>query len=181
MVYQNAEGIHHLTGSLADTEVPTLTFAGQSRYVALSKSDTQITDTRTWTTVSIPGARQVHDLNESGIVVTTTSRVLVLDHRGKTRMSLPLRKIKDASEDTYHLRPDGKRVVVIRGHEGRVETFDPETGRRVSNVIPKFPGDDYLDIGLGWSKQGPFLVRGHMSERVYYLDLATGKLWRREK
>ncbi|AWS40086.1 hypothetical protein DKM19_00825 [Streptosporangium sp. 'caverna'] len=181
MVYQNTEGIHHLTGSLADTEIPTATFAGQSRYIALSKNDTQIIDTRTWTTVSISGAQQVHDLNESGIVVTTASQVLVLDHRGKTRMSLPLRKIKDAPDDTYHLRPDGKRVVVIRGHEGSVETFDPETGRRVSSVTPKFPGDDYLDIGLGWSKQGPFLVRGSMSERVYYLDLTAGNLWRREK
>ncbi|WP_406312908.1 hypothetical protein OHA77_30900 [Streptosporangium sp. NBC_01639] len=181
MVYQDTEGIHHLTGSLADTEVPTPTFARQGRYVALAKDGAQITDTKNWTTVSIPGARQVHDLNESGIVVTTASQVLVLDRRGKTRMSLPLRKIKDAPEDTYHLRPDGRRFVVIRSREMGVETFNPETGRRVSSVIPTFPGDDYLDIGLGWSKRGPFLVRGYESERVYYLDLATGKLWRRER
>ncbi|WP_371781343.1 hypothetical protein [Streptosporangium subroseum] len=51
----------------------------------------------------------------------------------------------------------------------------------MSSVTPRLPGDDYLDIGLGWSKQGPFLVRGSMSERVYYLDLAAGNLWRREK
>ncbi|ACZ85369.1 hypothetical protein [Streptosporangium roseum] len=181
MVYQDTEGIHHLTGRLADTEVPTPAFAGQNRYVVLSKDGTQITDTTTWTTVSIPGVRQVHDLNESGIVATTAFQVLVLDHRGKTRMSLPLRKIKDAPEDTYHLRPDGRRLVVIRGHEMRVETFAPETGRRVSSVVPVFPGDDFLDLGLGWSEQGPFLVRGYTSERVYYLDLATGKLRRREK
>ncbi|OUC97015.1 hypothetical protein [Streptosporangium minutum] len=181
MVYQDSEGVHHLTGRLADTEVPAPAFAGQNRYVSLVRDGTQITDTTTWTTVSIPGARQVHDLNKSGIVVTTASRVLVLDHRGKTRMSLPLRKIKDAPEDTYHLRPDGRRLVVIRGHEMRVETFDPETGRRVSGVVPVFPGDDFLGLGLGWSKQGPFLVRGSMSEHVYYLDLATGKLWRRKR
>lgn len=182
MVYQDADGIRHLTGGLADGEVPTPTFTGQNRYVALTRDGTRITDTRTWTTVSIPGTRKVHDLNESGIVATTASRVLVLDHRGRTRMDLPLRKIEDdAREDTYHLRPDGKRFVVIRSSEGSVETFAPETGRRLSGVTPTFPGDDFLDIGLGWSEKGPFLVRGYQSERVYYLELATGKLWRRDR
>ncbi|WP_433242026.1 hypothetical protein ACQPYK_37290 [Streptosporangium sp. CA-135522] len=181
MVYQDARGVHHLTGSLADTAVPTPTFAGQSRYVALAKDGAQITDTTTWSTVSVPGAQQVHDLNGSGIVVTTASQVLVLDRRGKARMSLPIKEIKNVPEDTYHLRPDGSRFVVIRGREMRVESFDPGTGKRVSSVTPRFPGDDFLDIGLGWSKQGPFLVRGYESERVYYLDLATGRLWRRER
>ncbi|MEU4224748.1 hypothetical protein AB0F17_10655 [Nonomuraea sp. NPDC026600] len=182
MVYQDAGGIHYLTGSLADTVVPTPTFAVQSRYVALAKNSAQIIDTRTWTTLSIPGAQQVHDLNESGIVVTTASQVLVLDHRGKTRMALPLRKIKNvAPEDTYHLRSDGSRFVVVRGDETLVETFDPRTGKRVSSVVPKIPDADFLDIGLGWSKEGPFLVRTYNSKRVYYLDLATGKLWRRQK
>ncbi|WP_329426503.1 hypothetical protein OG339_40370 [Streptosporangium sp. NBC_01495] len=180
MVYQDTDGIRHLTGPLADTEVPTPTFAGQSRYVTLTRDGTRITDTRTWTTVSVPGVRKVHDLNKSGIVVTTASEVLVLDHRGRTRMDLPLRKIEDdAPEDTYHLRQDGRRFVAIRGREMSVETFAPETGRRLSKVTPTFPGDDFLEIGLGWSKEGPFLVRGYQSERVYYLELATGKLWRR--
>ncbi|HUR06301.1 MAG TPA: hypothetical protein VM347_27390 [Nonomuraea sp.] len=182
MVYQDAGGIHYLTGSLADTAVPTPTFATQSRYVGLAKDSAQIIDTKTWTTLSIPGAQQVHDLNESGIVVTTASQVLVLDHRGKTRMALPLRKIeKDVVEDTYYLRPDGSRFVVIRGGEERVETFDPRTGKRVSTVAPKIPDDDFLHVGLGWAKEGPFLVRTYNSKRVYYLDLATGKLWRRRK
>ncbi|MEU4533607.1 hypothetical protein AB0G15_01955 [Streptosporangium sp. NPDC023825] len=182
MVYQDTNGVRHLTGVLADTEVPTPTFAGQNRYVALTRDGARITDTRTWTTVSIPGARRVHDLNESGIVVTTASKVLVLDHWGRARMNLPLRKIRDdAPEDTYYLRPDGKRFVAIRGREMNVETFDPETGRRLSDVTPTFPGDDFIDIGLGWSKKGPFLVRGYESERVYYLELATGRLWRRDR
>jgi hypothetical protein len=132
--------------------------------------------------VSIPGARQVHDLNKAGIVVTTASQVLVLDHRGRTRMSLPLRKLGENSpEDTYHLRPDGSRFVVIRRADSRVETFDPETGKRLSSVTPTFPGDEFIDVGLGWSRQGPFLLRGYDSERVYYLDLTTGKLWRRDR
>ncbi|MEU7855365.1 hypothetical protein [Nonomuraea sp. NPDC049141] len=182
MVYQDAGGVHYLTGSLTDTAVPTPTFAAQSRYVALAKDSAQITDTKTWTTLSIPGARQVHDLNESGIVVTTASQVLVLDHRGKTRMALPLRKIeKDDSEDTYHLRSDGTHFVAVRGSEGRVDTFDPRTGERVSSVVPHIPDADFLDIGLGWSKEGSFLVRTYNNDRVYNLDLATGKLWRRQK
>ncbi|MET7461998.1 hypothetical protein [Nonomuraea sp. NPDC005501] len=178
MVYQDARGVHPLTGPLADTAVPTPTFIRQSRYVALARDGAQIIDTRTWTTLPVAGAEKVHDINESGIVVTTASRVLVLDRRGKTRMSLPLRKLPASSvEDTYHLRPDGRRFVVIRGREERVETFDPETGERMSSVTPEFPGDDFL--GVGWSKQGPFLIRDSLNGRVYYLDLATGKLWRK--
>ncbi|MFE3455554.1 hypothetical protein ACFXJ8_42240 [Nonomuraea sp. NPDC059194] len=177
MVYQDARGVHHLTGRLADTAVPTPIFAGQSRYVALHQNGVQITDTKTWATVSIPGAQQLHDLNKGGIVVTTATEMLVLDHLGKTRMRLP----KDAADDTYHLRPDGRRLVVIRGRETRVETFDLKNGKRVSSVTPTFPGDDFLEVGLGWSKQGAFLVRGYESERVYSLDLATGKLRRRDR
>ncbi|MEU9836559.1 hypothetical protein AB0D67_33915 [Streptosporangium sp. NPDC048047] len=181
MTYQDARGIHRLTGGLADTAVPAPAFLGRNRYVALAEDDTQIIDTRTWASTSIPGARRVHDLNGSGIVVTTASQVLVADLRGRTRMSLPLRKeVKDSPEDTYHLRPDGRRLVVIRGREGRFETFDVATGRRLRGVVPTFPGDDFLDIGLGWSEQGSFLVRGALSERVYHLDLSTGKLWRRD-
>jgi hypothetical protein len=48
-------------------------------------------------------------------------------------------------------------------------------------VVPTFPGDDFLDIGLGWSKEGAFLVRSYPSDHVYNLDLATGKLWRRKR
>ncbi|MBG0814668.1 hypothetical protein [Planomonospora sp. ID82291] len=183
MMYQDAGGVHPLTGRLADTEVPVTTFAGQNRYVALTgEGGTRITDTETWKTVSVPGVRRVHDLNRSGIVATTATRVLVLDHRGRTRMSIPLRKLpQDASEDTYHLRRDGERFVVIRHYEGRVETYDPETGDRLSRVTPEFPGDDFVDVGLGWSKQGRFLLRGYESERVYSLDLMTGELLRRGK
>ncbi|MEV1167785.1 hypothetical protein [Nonomuraea sp. NPDC049784] len=181
MVYQDAQGIHPLTESLADAAVPTATFEGQNRYIALAKDDAQITDTKTWTTVPIPGAQQVHDLNSSGIVVTTASQVLVLDHRGKKRMSLPFKRAaKDAPEDTYNLRTDGSRLVVIRSQE-TVETFDTGTGKRLAIVVPTFPGDDFLDIGLGWSKEGAFLVRSYLSDRVYNLDLATGKLWRRKR
>ncbi|WP_188194825.1 hypothetical protein [Nonomuraea sp. SYSU D8015] len=183
MTYQDAKGIRHLTGRMPDTQVvPTPTFAGQSRYVALTEDGTQITDTKTWTTVSVPGARRVHVLSASGSVVTTASQVLVLDSRGKTQMRLSSTKVRDdAPDDTYNLRPDGRRFVVIRGDDGRVETFDPRTGERVSRVTPRFPGDDFIDVGLGWSKQGIFQVRGYRSSRVYYLDLETGKFWRREK
>jgi hypothetical protein len=180
MVYQDAEDVHDLTGEVADTALPTATFAGQSRYVALTRNGARITDTKTWTTVSIPEARKVHDLNENGIVVTTASKVLVLDPRGKTRMSLPLVKNAGFPADSFHLRPDGTRFVVIRGRR-TVETFDPSTGERVSSVLPEFPGDDSIGTGLGWSKEGPFLIRGAESERVYYLDLTTGKLWRRDR
>ncbi|MEV4376642.1 hypothetical protein [Streptosporangium sp. NPDC049644] len=180
MAYQDAKGVHHLTENLADAEVPTPVFLGQNRYVALTREGARIIDTKTWTTMSIPDAQRVHSLNRSGIVVTTASQVLVLDHRGKTRMSLPLRKTKkNTRADTYHLRPDGKRLVVIRDFGSRVETFDSETGRRLSSVTPEFPGDDFLDVGLGWSEQGLFLVRASLSERVYYLHLATGELRRR--
>ncbi|MEU6787461.1 hypothetical protein ABZ912_50440 [Nonomuraea angiospora] len=180
MMYQDAKGIHPLTGSLPDTTVPAPTFENQNRYIALAGDNAQITDTRTWTTLSIPGAQQVHDLNSSGIVATTASRVLVLDHQGKIRMSLPFKKAaKDVADDTYNLKQDGSRLVIIRGNT-RVETFDTGRGKRLSSVVPALPGDDFLDVGLGWSKEGPFLVRSAISERVYYLDLATGKLWRRK-
>ena len=69
--------------------------------------------------------------------------------------------------------------MVIRQHEGRVETYDPETGEQVSSVIPELPGDDFIDIGLGWSEQGRFLLRGYESERVHHLDLATGEILKR--
>ncbi|MGV9534147.1 hypothetical protein ACWDR9_10935 [Streptosporangium sandarakinum] len=181
MAYQDARGVHRLTGALADTAVPTPAFLGQNRYVVLNGDGAQVIDTRTWAPVPVPGARRVHDLNGSGTVFTTASQVLVADLRGRTRMSLPLRKeIKDSPEDAYHLRPDGRRLVVIRGHEGRVETFDVTTGRLLRGVVPRFRGDDSIDIGLGWSEQGSFLVRGAVSERVYHLDLSTGKLWRRD-
>ncbi|MFC4060985.1 hypothetical protein ACFOWE_22005 [Planomonospora corallina] len=180
MVYQDSGGVHHLTGGLPDARVPAPVFAGQSRYVALVGEDTRVVDTRTWAAVPIHGARRVHDLNRSGIVATTASRVLVLDHRGRERLSLPLRTLRtDVPEDTYHLRPDGRRLVVVRGPESRLDTFDTWTGRRLSSVTPVFPGDDFLDAGLGWSERGSFLVRGAMSERVYDLDLTTGSLWRR--
>jgi hypothetical protein len=171
MAYQDATGVRHLTDSLPDAAVPTPLFASQNRYLTLTKDGVQIFDTKTWTTVSVPSGRQVHDLNGSGIVVTTASQVLVLDHRGKTRMSLPLRETADA----YHLRPDGRRFVVIRGYEERAETYDTGTGKRLSSVPLTFPGEDSLEVGLGWSKQGPFLVRGWPSERVYFLDLNTGQ------
>jgi len=171
LTYQNAEGMHSLTKSLADTAVPNPTFAGQSRYLALSKDDTQIIDTRTWTTLSIPGAQKVHTINQSGLVATTATRVLVLDHRGTERMSLPIGKVGD----TYHLRNDGDRFVVIRSRR-RVETFDPKTGRRLSFVAPVFPNDDSIGKGLGWTAQGVFQIRTYDSERVYNLDLASGRL-----
>ncbi|MEV0195728.1 hypothetical protein [Nonomuraea sp. NPDC050691] len=181
MVHQDAAGVHPLTGRLADTAVPTPTFAGQSRYVALAKDDAQVTDTTTWTTVSIPGARKVHDLNLRGVVVTTASELLVLDHRGQKRISLPLARVQDSSDDTYHLRPDGRRLVAVHVYEGSVETYDSETGERLSRVRPAFRGGDDLDAGLGWSERGAFRVRGSPSDRVYNVDLATGKLWRGER
>ncbi|MFI7699743.1 hypothetical protein [Nonomuraea sp. NPDC049480] len=182
MTYENARGIRRLTGGLPDSEVPTPTFAGQNRYVALVKDGAQIIDAKSWATVRIPAAQKVHEMNGSGSVVTTASRILVLDRRGRRRMSLPLKKVRDdAPDDTYNLRPDGRRFVVIRGHDMRVETFDPRTGKRMSSVTPTFPGDDFIDVGLGWSKEGTFLVRGYDSGRVYHLDLETGRLWRRKK
>ncbi|GIH91494.1 hypothetical protein ACFFMN_30415 [Planobispora siamensis] len=148
----------------------------------VSGDDAQVIGTTTWATMSIPGVRRVHDPNAGGIVATTASRVLVLDHRGETRMSLPIRKSGDGDpEDAYHLRPDGDRFVVIRGPEGRVETFDPATGERLHGVVPVFAGDDFLGAGLGWSEQGPFLVRSALNERVHFLELATGRLWRRDR
>ncbi|NRQ37120.1 hypothetical protein HII36_35590 [Nonomuraea sp. NN258] len=178
MVRQDRDGIRPLTGRLADADVPTPTFAGQNRYVALSGDGAQIIDTKTWDTLRLPDVRQVHDLNASGIVASTGTDVIVFDAAGKRRMSLTQRKIKDAPDDTYHLRADGRRFVVIRGHEMRVETYDPRTGARLSAVTPAFPGDDFLDVGLGWTKQGDFLVRGYDTERTYHLDLTTGRLWR---
>ncbi|MGN9788441.1 hypothetical protein ACTMTF_44005 [Nonomuraea sp. ZG12] len=178
MVHQDATGVHPLTGSLADTALPTLTFHGQSRYVALARDSATITDTKTWATTSIPGARKVHDLNGSGIVATTATRVLVVDHRGKTRLSLPHEK---SSRDTYNLRPDGRQLVKIRRSKGAVETFTVATGERVSSVVPVFPVDDFLDIGLGWSKNNRFLVRAAVSEHAYEVDLSTGELRRHRK
>nr|BFE80659.1 hypothetical protein GCM10020093_032600 [Planobispora longispora] len=71
--------------------------------------------------------------------------------------------------------------MVISGDEGRVETFDTGTGKRLSSVVPSFPGDEFLNVGLGWSKRGSFMVEALYSERTYFLDLATGELRRREK
>lgn len=176
MFYQDADGIHSLTGVLADTAVPTVVFANQSRYVALATDSAQITDTRTWATITIPGAHQVHDINQNGIVATTASQVLVVDHLGKPRMTLPRRNPRD----TYNLHPDGTRLAVVRSADERVDTYAVKTGKRLSSVAVKFPGGEYFGTGLGWSKEGPFLVRGDLDERVYYLDLTTGKLWRRK-
>jgi hypothetical protein len=118
---------------LSAARAPSLTFHGQGRYVALARDSATITDTKTWTTTSIPGARKVHDLNESGIVATTATQVLVADHRGKTRLSLPAK----SSKDTYDLRQDGRQLVIIRRSEGAVETFTVATGERVSSVVPE--------------------------------------------
>ncbi|MEV4835471.1 hypothetical protein AB0K05_13170 [Nonomuraea sp. NPDC049486] len=177
MVYQDAGNIRPLTGPLADAAVPTATFARQNRYVALVKEGARIIDTQTWTTVSIPGVRRVHDLSLAGIVATTPAGVLVLDHRGRTRMRLPARKLgKNFVGDTYHLSPDGRRLVIVLGLI-RVETYDSNTGTRVSSVEPEF-GDEYLAAGLGWTEKGRFLVRD-TSDRVHALDLTTGRLRKR--
>ncbi|MER6948822.1 hypothetical protein ABT294_32855 [Nonomuraea sp. NPDC000554] len=176
MIYQDADGTHPLTGVLADAAVPIVAFANQSRYVALAKDNAQITDTRTWATITILDAHQVHDINQNGIVATTTSHVLVVDHLGRTRMTLPRRNPRD----TYNLHPDGTRLVVVRSADERVDTYAVKTGKRLSSVALKFPGDESLGTGLGWSKEGPFLVRGYLYDRVYHLDLTTGKLWRRK-
>ncbi|MFI6594681.1 hypothetical protein ACIBHX_00450 [Nonomuraea sp. NPDC050536] len=70
--------------------------------------------------------------------------------------------------------------MVVRNADERVDTYAVKTGKRLSSVALKFPGGEYLGTGLGWSKEGPFLVRGYLYDRVYYLDLTTGKLWRRK-
>lgn len=176
MVYQDAEDIHPLTGSLADNALPTLTFHGQSRYVALARDGATITDTQTWTTTSIPGVRRVHDLNPNGIVATTATQVLVVDHRGKTLLSLP----RKAAKDLYALRPDGRQLVILQGGE-RAEIRTVATGEKVSSVALRFPGDDDLDDTLGWSKNDRLLVRGSWTEHVYEADLATGELRRHKK
>ncbi|NUW41136.1 hypothetical protein [Nonomuraea rhodomycinica] len=177
MIYQDADGIRPLTGVLADAAVPTVTFAGQSRYVALAKDNAQITDTRTGSTITILGAHQVHDVNQNGIVATTASHVLVVDHQGRTRLTLPR---KDPG-DTYYLHPDGTRLAAVRDAEDRVDAYAVRTGKHLSSVALTFPGDESLGTGLGWSKEGPFLVRGYLYDRVYHLDLTTGKLWRRKR
>ncbi|NUW30056.1 hypothetical protein HTZ77_01215 [Nonomuraea sp. SMC257] len=176
MSYQDADRTRALTGVLADSAVPSVTFAHQNRYVALAKDDAQVTDTRTWATITIPGARQVHDINQHGIVATTASHVLVVDHLGRTRMTLPRRH----PQATYLLHPDGALLAIVRNAEERVDTYLVKTGEHLSGVALRFPGDEYLGAGLGWSKEGPFLVRGSLHERVYYVDLTTGKLWRRK-
>ncbi|SEG40345.1 hypothetical protein SAMN05444920_102894 [Nonomuraea solani] len=182
LVYQNAEGTHPLTGRLPDTGLPTVTFTRQNRYLALAGDDVRIVDTKDWSTLPIPGARKVHDLSRNGIVATTDSEVLVLDHKGRERMSLTLRKFaEDALEDTYHLRPDGGLLVVIRARENQVDTYLPESGKRVARLTPKLGADDWLGSGLGWSKRGPFLIEIGDDERVHHLDLRTGSLWRRDK
>ncbi|WP_219506564.1 hypothetical protein [Nonomuraea ceibae] len=170
LVYEDEAGARPLTGALADTELPKVTFAGQNRYLALVRDGARIIDTRTWRTLELPDVRRVHDLGKSGIVAATAARALVLDHQGKPRMSLP-------AGDAYHLHPKGHRLVVI-DDEGRVTTYDVKTGERLRTVTPVFRGDDSLGSGLGWSAKGAFQVRAAWSERVYNLDLSTGKLWR---
>jgi hypothetical protein len=181
LIYQNADGVNTLTDTLPDDSVPTPTFGLQSRYVALSTVSpaiTQIIDTATWSRLTIPGAEKVHDLNRNGMVVETAERILVLDHLGKRRMSLPRRNAP--AMDTYHLRRDGKRLVVIRTYDERVETYAPSTGKRLAGVRLVLPDAAVLDVGLGWSKEGSFLVRDS-DDRVYHLDLDTGGLKRRKK
>ncbi|SEL83683.1 hypothetical protein [Nonomuraea pusilla] len=174
MVYENAKGVHHLTGALSDGEVPTPAFAGQNRYVALVGDGARITDTRTWSTVRVPGARHLHDVNPAGIVVATATRMLLVDHRGRTRMSLPHAR---KSGDDYRLRPDGGRLVAVRGGGERVETYDPRTGERLSRVVPALPAGELL-APLRWTRGGLFLVRLEPSDRVRALDLRTGELSR---
>ncbi|GGP13577.1 hypothetical protein LDL08_33700 [Nonomuraea glycinis] len=176
MVYQDAAVVHPLTGSLADSALPTVTFHGQSRYVALARDGATITDTKTWATTSIPGVRRVHDLNASGIVATTATQVLVVDHRGTTRLSLPFGN----ASDLYDLRADGRKLAIIQGGS-RVDTFTVATGEKVSSVVPRFPGDDYVEVSLGWSENNRLLVRGGLTEHVYEVNLATGELRRHRK
>ncbi|MFG1946130.1 YncE family protein [Nonomuraea sp. NPDC048826] len=171
MMYHHEAELRALTGPLTDGEVPEPTFVRQSRYVALTHDGARIIDTGTWTTLSVPDADHVHDLNGSGFVVSTASEVRVLDHRGRVRMTRPLRK-----DDAYHLRPDGDRLVVVNGQ--RVDTYDPSTGRRLSRVTAGFTGDAFLDAAVGWAGDR-LLVRDAYSGRLYRLDLGTGEVRRR--
>ncbi|MEV4563899.1 hypothetical protein AB0K12_09015 [Nonomuraea sp. NPDC049419] len=170
LTYQDAGGSRPLTPPLADADVPTVTF--KDRFVIMSGAGAQIVDTRTWTPLMLAGARKVHDVNAAGVVVTKGDRVLVLDLRGRVRMRLPAGK----RGDDYHLRPDGRRLVVIRWAKDRAETYDPATGKRLSAVTYRFPGEDWLENVPGWSKGGRFLLHSAYEDRSYSLDLATGKL-----
>lgn len=175
MTYQRQDETHPLTDPLAGSAVPEVTFARQNRYVALAKNGAQIFDTKTWKTLSIPEARQVHDLNESGIVATTPSKVLVLDHRGRERLSLPVRTYaENVIPDTYVLSPDGRRLVILR-NATQVETFDVGPGRRVSRAAIR--GDTIVEAVLGWTEQGRLRVRDGW-DVVYTLDPMTGDLRR---
>ncbi|MGW3343562.1 hypothetical protein ACWDA3_09645 [Nonomuraea rubra] len=174
LVHQKGDDVRPLTGALADSEVPEVTFAtGQSRQVALSGHDVRVLDLDDGTTRVIPGARQVHDFNSGGIVVETASRIVVLDRQGRERGGFPVKELGDA--DSYHLRRDGRRLVTFQLYEGLTETYDTRTGERLSSVVLDFPGDDSPDTALGWTKQGTFLVRG-TADDVYRVDLTTGKL-----
>jgi hypothetical protein len=179
LTYQDARGFHPLTGPLGDDALPAVRFADPGAYLALVKDCARIVDTRTWRERTVPSALDVPDLNARGdLVVTTASKVLVLDRSGRTRMSLPQRRIPaNEYQDDYHLRPDGRRLVVIRGGEEKVETYDTGTGRRLNTVTPAFPGLDRLGTGLSWSEEGSFLVYDSTGNYVYNLDLSTGKVW----
>lgn len=169
MTHQSETGAHPLTGPLTDAQVPTATFAGQSRYVALVRDGAQIIDTTTWASVTIPAVQRVHDLNEAGIVASTASHVMVVDHRGETLMRTPV----ESSKDSYNLRPDGKRLVVVGDAQSALDTYDVRTGKRLFHVVPHF-GSDFLRVGLGWAEDGRFLVRTYNDDLVYAVDLATG-------
>ncbi|MET8862552.1 hypothetical protein ABZW11_06300 [Nonomuraea sp. NPDC004580] len=170
LTYQNARGTRPLTPPLTDADVPAVTFKG--RFVVMSGDGAQVIDTRTWAPLLTAGAREVHDVNAAGVIVTKGDRVLVLDLKGRQRMRLPVGK----GGDTYHLRPDGGRLVVIRWAKQRAETYDPATGKRLSAVTYRFPGDDWLENVPGWSKGGRFLLHSAYEDRSYSLDLATGRL-----
>ncbi|MFF0770119.1 hypothetical protein ACFYUK_14625 [Nonomuraea wenchangensis] len=177
LVQQHAGTRHDLSGPLADPDVPEVSVSERGRYVALAKNGTRVIDTRSRREIVLPGALKVLEVNSAGVVVTTASRLVAHDHRGKELLSIAIPRGLLESRTAF-LKPDGSRLVVISDDGESVETYDLTTRERIHRVRPRLPDGDPIEEGVGWSSKGPFQVyrdAGEEERTDFFLDLATGK------
>ncbi|MFI9593491.1 hypothetical protein [Nonomuraea sp. NPDC052265] len=177
MVHQHEDNRHDLGGPLADADVPEVSISERGRYVALAKNGTRVIDTRSWSEITLPGALKVLEVNSAGVVVTTASRLIAYDQRGRELLSIAIPDGRLESHTAF-LKPDGSRLVIISDFGTLVETYDLTTHECIHRVRARLPDGDPIESGTGWSSKGPFQVHrdaGDEERKDFFLDLATGR------
>ncbi|GGT38975.1 hypothetical protein GCM10010176_098760 [Nonomuraea spiralis] len=177
VVHQHGGNRRDLSGTLADADVPEVSISERGRYVALTRNGTRVIDTGSRSEITLPGVLKVLEVSSPGVVVTTASRLIVYDRRGKERLSIAVPSLLLESRTAF-LKPDGSRLVVISDDGDLVETYDLTTRERIHRVRPRLPDGDPVESGAGWSGKGSFQVRrdaGAEERRDFFLDLATGR------